>query len=1273
MNDALLDRIAPVTAGLRRIRFWDAFAGIAIVGGVSGWLLRQQVEEGRVAGSTLALVLLGVVAGVAIIAALLCRLSYRDPRDVAKQIEEKFPTLDQRLLTALSQKDNELGYLQQRVIKEARDHSRTHRWADTVPSGKVIWSRLSGLGATLFLAVVLGMLAVAAPDPELTLGASSIEESFDVEIVPGNTEVERGTSLVVTARFGGWVPDEADLVCVAEDGSERRITMRQNLDDPVVGGFVSSVDQKFTYRVVTPDFESESYSVDVFEHPSLVRSDANLEYPQYTGLSEKRVEDTFRVSAVEGTQVTWICFLNKAVSSAELVSRDGSRIELVADDDMPGAVSAKLDLRETQRLKLELVDEAGRKNKYPPELIARVLPNKAPTLKLTAAGDTSVSPLEELPIAAEVRDDFGVAKVGLAYTFATQPPKEITLGENIPRGAKNAIDHMIEFEELKAEPDQLLSYHFWAEDFGPDGELRRTHSDMYFAEVRPFEEIFREGEPPPGGQSQQQQQQSQNGQQAEQLAELQKEIINATWRVIRDERGVKRSDRYVDNVSLIRDSQADALAQLDELASEIRDEQSLQYVDEARGQMQTAINELTTAADNSDTGPLHPAMAAEQGAYGGLLKLRAREFQIVRSQQQQSQGQPSASQQRRQQQIDELEIKQDENRYQTQQQAEETSEEEQQQREIRQVLNRLRELARRQEDLNKELAQLQSALEQADSEEEKEEIERQLKRLREQQQDLLRETDELNERMQSPENQEQMAEASERLEETRENVRQASDALQQNDASEALTAGRRAEREFEEMRDEFREKAAGQFNEAVREMRNDAQELDQRQQDLSEKLDEMNQPQDTTGLRGADDREEVEQELEGQRERLGELLEQMQETVEQAETAEPLLAQKLYDSFRRTHQRQTDRQLSEAAELLRRGFDPQARDVEDAAAEGIGQLREELEEAASSVLGDQTKALQRALSELERLERDLDSEIERNNPQSSQQGQQPGEPGEDQSEDQSEGRQSRDGQQSSQQQGQPADEQSGQGSQQSQQDPQQQDQQSQQQQGSGGQQGEPQQSESDAQDPQSQQPGEQQSGQESGQQPGQQSGQQQSQQSGSQQSQSQQQGEQSGQGQSETGQGETGQPRDPSQRQQGERAGQPSGQPNRSGGALSRYAAENPQAAPLTGDDFRDWSDGLRDVEELVEDPELRSQAARVRDRARDVRLEFRRHSKEPQWELVDKLIAEPLRELKRNVSEELLRRSADKHAPVPIDRDPVPAEYTDAVRKYYESLGSGR
>ncbi len=112
---------------------------------------------------------------------------------------------------------------------------------------------------------------------------------------------------------------------------------------------------------------------------------------------------------------------------------------------------------------------------------------------------------------------------------------------------------------------------------------------------------------------------------------------------------------------------------------------------------------------------------------------------------------------------------------------------------------------------------------------------------------------------------------------------------------------------------------------------------------------------------------------------------------------------------------------------------------------------------------------------------------------------------------------------------------------------------------------------------------------------------------------------------------------------------------------------------PFTGEGFRDWSDRLRDVEELVSDAELRWQTTQIRQAARDLRAEAKRHSKEPEWSLVEELIANPLRELERKVSDELIRRAASKTEIVPIDRDPVPSEFSRSVREYYENLGSGR
>ena len=108
-----------------------------------------------------------------------------------------------------------------------------------------------------------------------------------------------------------------------------------------------------------------------------------------------------------------------------------------------------------------------------------MLPNAPPKLKLTEARDVSVSPLEELPLGVEVRDDYGIKQVGISYSFGDHLPKDVPLEQAIARGQKKTIDHLVYFEQLGAQPDQLFSYYFWAEDHGPDGQVRRLRGRLW--------------------------------------------------------------------------------------------------------------------------------------------------------------------------------------------------------------------------------------------------------------------------------------------------------------------------------------------------------------------------------------------------------------------------------------------------------------------------------------------------------------------------------------------------------------------------------------------------------------------------------------------------------------------------------------------------------------------------------------------------------------------------------------------------------------------------
>jgi len=228
---------------------------------------------------------------------------------------------------------------------------------------------------------------------------------------------------------------------------------------------------------------------------------------------------------------------------------------------------------------LQLVDADKRGNRDRAELAINVTVNKPPELKLEfPAKDLDVSPLEEITVRARVWDDFAVKRVGISYSMAGQPAKDVVIGRNLTGKDRAAVSQTIRWSSWRR-AGPVASYHIWAEDIGPDGKVRRTLGDMFFAEVRPFEQIFRQGEQPDEEQQQQQrqQQQRQQQQQAAGAAEpgraagrgsgrAEKQVIAATWKVIRRETAPEPTKDLVPDAKLIEESQSSAMEQGTSLA-----------------------------------------------------------------------------------------------------------------------------------------------------------------------------------------------------------------------------------------------------------------------------------------------------------------------------------------------------------------------------------------------------------------------------------------------------------------------------------------------------------------------------------------------------------------------------------------------------------------------------------------------------------------------------------------------------------------------------------
>ncbi|QEG30810.1 hypothetical protein GobsT_56230 [Gemmata obscuriglobus] len=1282
---AVLDRIG---ARFRRVRLLGGLAAcwavLALLGLAAGARL---AADGSAAGTgrllALALATAAVVVGAAWWAA--SRRAAPDRLWVARRIEAQHPDLSALLLAAVDQHpgpDGRFSFLQATVLESAVEHSRAHDWDEAVPPRRLTLTRVAHGLALAGLVVVVGWLgfrtaATAGDNAGAPVAGETFGAGAKVEVEPGHTEIERGSALVVTARFRGPVPADVTFVTEGATPALAPRAMQRQLDDPTFAAYVPSVTADLTYRVEFTGGRSDDFRVKVFEHPELRKVNAGLVFPNYTALEPKTIDDVRHVTAVEGTEITLYCHLSKAVTRAVLVDKQKQEQPLIPHDIERHVYKITLTPTASERYQVQLADADGRANKLPADITINVTRNMPPVVTVPQPGrDARVSPLEELPLKADLRDDFGVVRHGLTVTAVGQSPQEVVLGEGAGKAAPKRVQptHLIDFEKLKAQPDQVVSYYFWAEDIGPDGKPRRTSGDMYFAEVRHFEEIFRQGEQQTAEQQErerqereQQGQQGGNAEAADQLAEMQKQIVNATWRLIRREVSITPTDKFAPDVKLLGESQQAVIDRAGALSERLQGE-SAEHLGRAVKLMEEAKKRLGESADQNAPGTLPAALASEQAAYQALLKLRAREFDVTRNnsrQQRQSGSSANSSRSPSQRQLQQLDLADERQRYETQSAAREQrnqqAQRDREQRENQELADRLKELARRQTDLTDRVKELQSALEQARDQKQKEELQQQLKKLRDQQQQVLRDTDQLQERLEQEQNRDRLAGAREQVEQSREAVRQASEALERGQLGQAVNEGTRAQRQLDATREQLRRETAARFGEEMRDLRQQARKLDDEQQKLTKQLDELKQSP-KPGLNSGTDREQVQKGLEEQKKQLDQITDRVQKVVQEAEKSEPQLAQELYNTARTAAEQKVGYSLDLARRLAAGGL-PEAADASRKAAEGTAQLRKGIEKASEAVVGDQTDALRRAQRELNDLSDQVNREVAQatGRPQPGQNQNQPGqnqpgqnqpaaagkEPGQNQP-GQGQPAQGQPGQnqpapgQGQPAQGQPGRNQPGQGNQPDQNQP-----------GQGqpgqGQQGQPGQGNA----PGRNQPGQNQTGQG---QPGQ---------------------AQPGQGQNQPGQGNQpgqNQPGTPNPRRLTDPSGQPGGRPQLGGREQGEPGGTGGGAAggPIREEGFREWYDRMRATEELIDDPQLRAEAARIRERVRSAREEFKRHSKEPDWGLFQKTVAQPLNELRDRVGEELRRRESP-NALVPIDRDPVPPEFADGVRRYYERLGSGK
>src|SRR5581483_10229424 len=248
----------------------------------------------------------------------------------------------------------------------------------------------------------------------------------------------------------------------------------------------------------------------------------------------------------------------------------------------------------------------------PPE-VARVRPER----------HYRASPIEEVTLAANANDPFGLRELTLQYSVNGGPEQTVNMLQPTQAGAARASGTtLLNLESLKLVPGDVVGFYATAKDARAE-----SHTDIAFIQVDPFEREF--------SQSQQMGGAGGGGGIADdqaQIAEREKEIIAATWKQAGQKNGVARA--AAEQAKFLADVQNTLRSQALSLAGrlEMRD---LQLANEQFGSfqqdMQAAATAMRPAAEKLDQQQWNAAVLDEQKALQYLLRAEAtfRQIQVA--------------------------------------------------------------------------------------------------------------------------------------------------------------------------------------------------------------------------------------------------------------------------------------------------------------------------------------------------------------------------------------------------------------------------------------------------------------------------------------------------------------------------------------------------------------------------------------------------------------------------------------------------------------------
>ena len=318
------------------------------------------------------------------------------PHRFALFVERRCPPLQQRLISALELANTDA--LHSPTLLAAATDQAVALLRATDPSQildrRPLYAYLRLLGSATAVVLLCGALfgddlAQAAQRCAHPLTAYERPPRTLITVRPGNLEIIKGDDATLHVHFAGDKPRRARIVRRASAEAPYQIEeLVVDRADSVTYTF-PQVQQSFHYAIAVGDDRSPEYEVRVIDPPAVKRLRLHYQYPAYSQLPDRIEEEGGDIQGLPGTRVALEVTANKPLSKAALVLDD--TLSLAAQLDGATARIA-LQIERTGAYHIDLVDRKGATNRDPIRYAIQVREDQKPVIAITDPGRDSDLP-----------------------------------------------------------------------------------------------------------------------------------------------------------------------------------------------------------------------------------------------------------------------------------------------------------------------------------------------------------------------------------------------------------------------------------------------------------------------------------------------------------------------------------------------------------------------------------------------------------------------------------------------------------------------------------------------------------------------------------------------------------------------------------------------------------------------------------------------------------------------------------------------------------------